>query len=64
HEDLSVIGVCVVTTPIPEVLTYFPLATPFTTSLGVTTRAVQRRPGILGRLVQSYSVTVAFGADQ
>lgn len=23
HEDLSVIGVCVVTTPIPEVLTYF-----------------------------------------
>jgi len=22
HEDLSVIGVCVVTTPIPEVLTY------------------------------------------
>ncbi|RFZ54049.1 hypothetical protein MSS4_00423 [Mycobacterium marinum] len=34
HEDLSVIGVCVVTTPIPEVLTYFPLATPFTTSLG------------------------------
>ncbi|WP_261878876.1 hypothetical protein, partial [Mycobacterium marinum] len=39
HEDLSVIGVCVVTTPIPEVLTYFPLATPFTTSLGVTPRA-------------------------
>ncbi|WP_261879119.1 hypothetical protein, partial [Mycobacterium marinum] len=38
-EDLSVIGVCVVTTPIPEVLTYFPLATPFTTSLGVTARA-------------------------
>ncbi|WP_153244827.1 hypothetical protein [Mycobacterium marinum] len=41
HEDLSVIGVCVVTTPIPEVLTYFPLATPFTTSLGVTPRAVR-----------------------
>lgn len=38
HGDLSVIGVCVVTTPIPEVLTYFPLATPFTTSLGVTPR--------------------------
>jgi hypothetical protein len=39
HEDLSVIGVCVVTTPIPEVLTYIPLATPFTTCLRATTRA-------------------------
>jgi hypothetical protein len=36
HEDLSVIGVCVVTTPIPEVLTYIPLATPFTTCLRAT----------------------------
>ncbi|MDC9017811.1 hypothetical protein, partial [Mycobacterium marinum] len=41
HEDLSVIGVCVVTTPIPEVLTYFPLATPLTTSLGVTPSALK-----------------------
>jgi hypothetical protein len=36
HEDLSESVVCVVTTPIPEVLTYFPLATPFTTCLRVT----------------------------
>lgn len=36
HEDLSVIRVLVVTTPIPEVLTYIPLATPFTTCQRVT----------------------------
>ncbi len=36
HEDLVVIGVCVVATPIPEVLTYLPNATPFTTSLAST----------------------------
>ena len=40
----------VVTTPIPEVLTYIPLATPFTTCLGVTPSPHDQSIGLTAHL--------------